>query len=385
MILSARTGQGAASGCGAPLDPASCRRLLQGVSRSFALSIPLLRRDLAASLALAYLHLRFIDTIEDELNLPPAARMDLLAEAAQLYTGGLQDLQAAAALQAAVLRCLPEGGQAALRELAGSYLPLIAATRARGEPLTAPLCRCASLMACGMAGMLAAGPVRDYPALERYCYCSAGVVGELLVRLFAPARAVPADADPLAVSFAQGLQMINMLRDAAHDRSQGRTFLTPCQLRSAHFAGLCRAHLDHGLDFVRLCDARRQSDIRHFCLFNAALAYAALRLSLGGCGTRHGRARVRRLWLATALAARSERLLSWLIPHLCRGLPGGRCDAAALRARVSRWSDRELPPRMRGQSMISYVPGAAAAPVRDISAPAPVREQTANAIPDIHV
>ena len=344
------------------LDPATCRRLLQGVSRSFALSIPLLRRSLADRLSLAYLHLRFLDTIEDELVLPPVARMALLGDAARLYAGGLTDVRAAAGLQEAVLSALPEGGPPVLRELAGGYLPLIASALARGEDFAAPLCRCASLMACGMSGMLAEGPVRDYPALERYCYYSAGVVGELLTRLFAPARAPTADADPLAVSFAQGLQMINMLRDAAHDLCSGRTFLTPGQLRSAHFAGLCRAHLDHGLDFVRLCDDRTQRDIRHFCLFNAALAYAALRLSLGGRGTRHGHALVRRLWLTSALAARSDRLLSRLSPHLCRNLPGGHCDATALRARVSRWSDPAQTPQTGLQSMVSYAPGAAAAP-----------------------
>jgi farnesyl-diphosphate farnesyltransferase len=45
--------------------------LLEGVSRTFALTIPQLPTDLYTAVANAYLLCRIVDTIEDEISLSP--------------------------------------------------------------------------------------------------------------------------------------------------------------------------------------------------------------------------------------------------------------------------------------------------------------------------
>src|SRR6185437_729762 len=65
----------------------------------------------------------------------------------------------------------------------------------------------------------------DVAEMDRYCYCVAGVVGEMLTDLFC-AYALDIDARrdimaPLAVSFGQGLQMTNIIKDVWADRQRG--------------------------------------------------------------------------------------------------------------------------------------------------------------------
>ena len=48
--------------------------LLEGVSRTFALTIPQLPESLCRAVANAYLLCRIVDTIEDEISLTPAQK-----------------------------------------------------------------------------------------------------------------------------------------------------------------------------------------------------------------------------------------------------------------------------------------------------------------------
>ncbi len=65
--------------------------------------------------------------------------------------------------------------------------------------------------------------------LDDYCYYVAGVVGEMLTDLFCDYSADIAGRRPalnaLAASFAQGLQMTNILKDVWEDRSRGACWL----------------------------------------------------------------------------------------------------------------------------------------------------------------
>ncbi len=65
--------------------------------------------------------------------------------------------------------------------------------------------------------------------LDSYCYYVAGVVGEMLTELFcSPLARIERQRAGLrerAVSFAQGLQMTNILKDVWEDRSRGACWL----------------------------------------------------------------------------------------------------------------------------------------------------------------
>src|SRR5438477_258431 len=75
-------------------------------------------------------------------------------------------------------------------------------------------------------------PTRDEVAiayLRAYCYAVAGIVGEMLTELFVLGRpgmqAVAGDLRKHAAAFGEGLQLVNILKDARPDAVEGRTFL----------------------------------------------------------------------------------------------------------------------------------------------------------------
>lgn len=80
--------------------------------------------------------------------------------------------------------------------------------------------------------------------LDRYCYSVAGVVGELLTELFAVYSPVIATQKaalaPLAVSFGEGLQLTNILKDVWEDAGRG---CAGCRRQSKPLEALPPAHL----------------------------------------------------------------------------------------------------------------------------------------------
>src|SRR5207253_313303 len=161
-----------------------------------------------------------------------------------------------------------------------------------------------ALMCHGMHEFQRSASIRGLPRssdLDGYCYYVAGVVGEMLTELFcaySPAVAARHDAlAELSVSFAQGLQMTNILKDFWEDRSRGacwlpqETFarhgvvlaeLSPGRTGAGFDAGLseligvAHAHLRNALAYTLLIP-RTEPGIRRFCLWALGLAVLALR------------------------------------------------------------------------------------------------------------
>src|SRR5471032_3016761 len=140
-------------------------RILPHVSRTFALTIPQLPPALRAAVTSAYLLCRIAATIEDELP------------------------------RSAIQRCI-------------------------------------DLMCYGMPHYQHSASVRGLARssdLDDYCYYVAGVVGEMLTDLFCDySPEIARHRAPLAglaASFAQGLQMTNILKDVWEDRCRGACWL----------------------------------------------------------------------------------------------------------------------------------------------------------------
>ena len=159
-------------------------------------------------------------------------------------------------------------------------------------------------MCYGMPRFQFNASLRGCPArsdLDDYCYYVAGVVGEMLTELFCDyspdiARRRPA-LSALAVSFAQGLQMTNILKDVWEDRSRGACWL-PQEVFSRHGVDLARLsprarrpalrrrHARTGrrgacapaqrLDYTLLIPGN-ETGIRRFCLWAIGLAVLTLR------------------------------------------------------------------------------------------------------------
>jgi farnesyl-diphosphate farnesyltransferase len=203
-------------------------RMLAGVSRTFALTIPVLPLPLARVVSNAYLLCRVVDTIEDEPSLDAATKRELAAT----FVASVEGTAPPAAFAHALAPRLSAATLPAERELVADSAQLLAITHRFSAAEQAALAACVRVMADGMIRFQEANDGRglaDVATLDRYCYHVAGVVGEMLTRLFAvhsPAIAARAERMmPLAVSFGEGLQMTNILKDVWNDLERGACWL----------------------------------------------------------------------------------------------------------------------------------------------------------------
>ena len=276
-------------------DEAYQRHILQGVSRTFALTIPTLPPALCRVVANAYLLCRIADTIEDEATLSNDQKRyfsELFASVLEHGTGALNFAKELYPL-------LSEQTLEAERDLIRNTPRVLRITKTFTAPEQAALRRCVRIMSCGMAEFQEAeNPfgLNDLAHLDRYCYHVAGVVGEMLTELFCEhVSAVRANRETLlglAVSFGQGLQMTNILKDIWEDRARGACWLPHDIFLKAGFdlrdldparsrlefseglsvlVGVARAHLENALDYTLYFPAR-DVGIRKFCLLAIAMA-----------------------------------------------------------------------------------------------------------------
>ncbi len=316
-------------------------RLLDRVSRTFALTIPELPQSLRLTVGNAYLLCRIVDTIEDEPTLPPERKRALSERFTAVVAG--DDDPAAFAEQLGA--CLSDRTPRAERALVEATPQVVALTRGFGSVQRAAIERCVRIMAGGMSEFQERRPTQglaDLAEMERYCYVVAGVVGEMLTDLFCDHCPEIAPRAPqmrlLAVRFGQGLQMTNILKDIWDDSSRSVCWL-PRSVFARHgvdlatlssgvdrprlaagveeLVALAHAQLAAALEFVLMIPPRERG-IRIFCLWAIGMALLTLRRIRAQPGFRSGREvkisrhSVRATALACRLAAGSDRLLRLL-------------------------------------------------------------------------
>jgi farnesyl-diphosphate farnesyltransferase len=274
--------------------------LLKGVSRTFALTIPQLPEPLAWVVSNAYLLCRIVDTIEDEpaLNLP--SKRYFCRQFVNVVAGAMAPEKFASELAPYLSESTIPAEHALIRYTS----QVIAITHSFNERQQEALYCCVKLMAEGMVEFQEGDSLcglKDLRQMDRYCYHVAGVVGEMLTKLFcdySPDIAKNEDAlMKLAVSFGQGLQMTNILKDIWDDRSRGACWLPQdifdevgFDLRQmdrdhsrptfgqglAHLIGIAYGHLNNALTYTLLIP-KHETGIRHFCLWAIGLAVLTLR------------------------------------------------------------------------------------------------------------
>ena len=165
-------------------DLAYQRGILPGVSRTFALTIPVLPEALALVMTNAYLLCRIADTIEDDPGLESRAEVAVSRalrrrrqRASRTPTSFARDL-------APLLsdRVLP-----AEHDLVRNTPAVIRVTRSCSADERAALMRCVAIMCRGMPEFQRNKSLRglaDLDELAEYCYYVAGVVGEMCTELF---------------------------------------------------------------------------------------------------------------------------------------------------------------------------------------------------------
>lgn len=275
-------------------------RLLEGVSRTFALTIPQLPPALLRPVANAYLLCRIVDTIEDETALTSAEKRKFCDQ----FVRVVQGQEPAECLSTALAPKLSSTTSPAEHELIGLIPEVIAITKALDLPQREALADCVSIMAGGMVEFQDRDLRHGLATLEetsRYCYFVAGVVGEMLTRLFCHYSAeIAVHKDlmmALSISFGQGLQMTNILKDLWDDYDRGVCWLpqdiftaTGFDLKDlrpghdnphfragfTHLIGIAQGHLRNALRYTLLIPAHEKG-MRDFCLWALGMAILTLR------------------------------------------------------------------------------------------------------------
>ncbi len=323
--------------------------LLDGVSRTFALTIPQLPKALVGAVANAYLLCRIVDTIEDEVSLSPEQKRYFCTEFINVVKTG--ENSEVFALELAPL--LSEQTIPAEHQLIHVLPRVIQITHSFEVTQVEALANCVDTMAKGMpifqAQDLHAG-LATLAEMDKYCYYVAGCVGEMLAKLFCHYSPEIAKHETellkLSVSFGQGLQMTNILKDIWDDAQRGVCWLpqdiftetgfdlktlTPETNDVAFSVGLERlisiaqGHLHNALRYTLLIPAH-ETGIRKFCLWALGMAVLTLRKIKSNLKfNRSEQAKITRnsvkaTIVATNLTVRSDFLLTALFNVASRGL-----------------------------------------------------------------
>jgi len=272
--------------------------LLEKTSRTFALSIPMLPEPTRRHVSIAYLLFRVADTFEDALLWPRAKRLAALDDLARL-------LEVRGGEKVAAERWLADApvAHAGYLELLRDTPAVMEAYWALQAPARAVLRRDLLRTVSGMAGFVRRGDAHgnlrlaSLRELRDYCYVVAGIVGEMLTELFLlEAETLAPFASRLrrrSRYFGEALQLVNILKDANSDATEGRVYL-PGGVDRARVFALARRDLDVAAAYVGTLQLAGAPD--GFVAFTgspAVLARASLdRITSAGPGAKITRAEV---------------------------------------------------------------------------------------------
>src|SRR5580692_2151942 len=324
-------------------------QILPHVSRTFALTIPQLPLGLRSAVTNAYLLCRIADTIEDEPALSPPETLAFLQRFSAIVAGQGDSCVLAREIE----QRLSDRTLATERELVGNMGRVLGVLARLNPAQRAAIQRCVELMCYGMPRFQFSASLKGLARstdLDDYCYYVAGVVGEMLTELFCDyspqiARHRPALC-AVAASFAQGLQMTNILKDVWEDRSRGACWL-PQEVFTRYgidlerlgtgpdsrfdagmreLVGVAHVHLRNALAYTLLIPGK-ETGIRRFCLWAIGLAVLTLkRISqtpgfTSGTQVKVSHAAVGMTQLSTNVAVRSNWLLERLFDWAAVGVP----------------------------------------------------------------
>lgn len=324
--------------------------MLEEVSRTFALTIPVLPPKLLHAVGNAYLLCRIADTIEDE----PALNLEQKKEISENLVETLKGSIGAETLTNKLKHLLSTATSQGEYELISEIPRVIRIFQELSPPQRQAIERCVKIMSSGMMEFQVQSVnrgLKDLPSLDKYCYYVAGVVGEMLTDLFC-------DYSPeinknrsqlmsLSVSFGQGLQMTNILKDIWEDWQRGSCWLprdvfqkydlelnsvAPGQADPRFFSGvqellgIARQHLDKALQYVLIIPTN-ETGIRQHCLWALGMAVLTLRRIHAtpeftkSENVKISRRSVKAIMLSTSYMARSNFVLKQFFAILTRKLP----------------------------------------------------------------
>lgn len=327
---------------------------LLGVSRTFALTIPALPEGLFPAVSNGYLLCRIIDCIEDD----PGLDLEQKKTFARHFVRVVEGSEDADGFSRALLPVLSDATVPAEKELIQYTPDVINITHGFNQQQRQALVTCVQIMAEGMMHYQqqdTAHGLQDLAEVEHYCYYVAGVVGEMLTRLYcdySPQIKTKEEAlMKLSTCFGQGLQMTNIIKDIWNDLERGVCWLPQAEFNKhgfdlaelasgsgigirkkaflqglEEFIGIAHYRLQQSLEYT-LMIPRYETGIRNFCLFAIGMAILTLRKIykskqfINGQDVKISRNTVRLVVFTSRLCSRSNLALRILFKLAAWGVP----------------------------------------------------------------
>jgi farnesyl-diphosphate farnesyltransferase len=321
--------------------------LLDNVSRTFALTIPELPPALAHVVSNAYLLCRIVDTVEDEPELSAKQKKEFCNRFISVVKGK----ENAATFSKDLYPLLSEQTIPGEKELIALTKRVIDITLQCSERQQQAMRRCVRIMAEGMAFFqqnASTQGLENLKEMDKYCYYVAGVVGEMLTELFCIySPEIDENRDEmmnLAVSFGQGLQMTNIIKDVWEDYERAACWMPRdyfngdlSNLRRGEstenfragieaLVGIAHEHLQNAMKYILLIP-ENEKGIRRFCYWAVGMAVLTIKKVYNNLDYTNGeqvkisRKSVQRTILLTNITVGSNFWLQRLFNFTRRGLP----------------------------------------------------------------
>jgi farnesyl-diphosphate farnesyltransferase len=253
------------------------KAILSSVSRTFALTIPLLPSAIEKVVGNTYLLCRIVDTIEDAADLLPETKQHL----SLLFLDAVLEKSLVASFVEPCLKALSDYGNQDELDLIAHTPTVLRILHTCSKEDQEAVSRCVSIMSEGMSrfhGKQTEAGLKDLNEFERYCYVVAGVVGELLTTIFrnhSPRFAKNIQGqEALAIAFGQALQMTNILKDSPEDRARGVSWM-PADMRQEELLRIAYQKLQDSLRYILLIP-KQDLGMRRFCFLAFGLAVMTL-------------------------------------------------------------------------------------------------------------
>ena len=258
-------------------DLAYQKAILNSVSRTFALTIPLLPPDIEKVVGNTYLLCRIVDTIEDATDIKAEAKQSLSA----LFLDAVLGKAPVETFVETCLEALKDYGNQDELDLISNTPTVLRILHTCSPKDQRAVSRCVSIMSEGMSFFHEKqnqDGLQDLAEFEKYCYVVAGVVGELLTTIFSNHSSVFeknfAAHKNLAVAFGQALQMTNILKDSPEDRARGVSW-KPINVSQAELLKIAYQKLQDSMAYILLIPTQEQG-MRRFCFLAFGLAVMTL-------------------------------------------------------------------------------------------------------------
>ena len=331
------------------IDFSSQQEHLKNVSRTFALTIPMLPDALVDYISNAYLLCRIADTVEDDPKAAVDKKISWLKSFSLFCKEGFNDEMELLKLHKQAVDLVHDGAVEKEFDLISDMPAVVKRTLTYPVKIKNILSRGVSILSLGMSRSLEGTEIKDLNDVDHYCYYVAGVVGELLAALFYEHNH---DIDrkelmALSVSFGEGLQLTNILKDRLVDKERDACFLPIAKDGSnaadvsREYISICQGHLDDALSFILMIPTK-ESGIRLFCLLNIAMATATLKLLSEADVAKDRNVKISRrtvkiLYILSKMVVKNNILTRMFFSYISRGVKRVKRDPHELRSRVSCW------------------------------------------------